>query len=166
MLLSDQTQSDLKLLRERLGEVDDLNHAVAVLSWDQLVMMPEGGGVARGHAMESLARIQHDKFTSDEVGRLLDNLAGHAASLPEDDDDRCLVERTRYHWERQRRIPSELAGELAGFESTHVPIWLEARKDSDFTIFAPSLQKAVGLSIASNRLNRPTTCFSKRARSV
>jgi carboxypeptidase Taq len=145
--MSTNTQSDLNLLRERLGEVDDLNHAVAVLSWDQLVMMPEGGAVARGHAMETIATIQHEKFTSDEIGKLLDKLEGHAASLPEDDDDRCLIERTRYHWERQRRIPSELAGELAGFEATHVPIWLEARKEKDFTIFAPSLQKAVDLQM-------------------
>lgn len=146
-LLSGNAQSDLQALRALLAEVDDLNHTLAVLSWDQLVMMPEGGATARGHAMESVAKILHSKFTSDEVGRLLDSLEGHAASLPEDDDDRCLVERMKYHWDRERRIPTELAGELAGFEATHVPIWLDARKNKDFSIFAPSLQKAVDLQL-------------------
>jgi carboxypeptidase Taq len=143
--LADNQQANLARLKDLIGEVHDLGHAGAVLSWDQLVMMPEGGGVARGHAMETLARIMHEKFTSDEVGNLLDKLEGYAASLPEDDDDRCLIERSKYHWDRERRIPTELAGELAGFEATHVPIWLEARKQQDYTIFAPSLQKGVDL---------------------
>lgn len=143
--MSSNTQADLKALRELLGEVDDLGHALAVLSWDQLVMMPEGGAVARGHSMESIAKILHTRFTSDEVGRLLDNLEGHAASLPEDDDDRCLIERTKYNWDRERRIPTELAGDLAAFEAANIPIWLEAREENDFNIFKPSLQKAVDL---------------------
>ena len=138
-------EADLKRLKELIAEANDLEHALSVLSWDQLVMMPEGGGVARGEAMETLAKIHHQKFTSDEVGHLTDRLAPHAESLPEDGDDRCLIEQTRRDWERARRIPEELAGELAGFESTHVPIWLEARKEQDFTIFAPSLQQGVDL---------------------
>jgi carboxypeptidase Taq len=138
-------QANLIRLKELVAEVHDLGHAGAVLSWDQLVMMPEGGATARGHAMETLAKIGHDKFTSDEIGSLLDTLQGYAESLPEEDNDRCLIERTKYHWDRARRIPTELAGELAGFEATHVPIWLEARKQQDFTIFAPSLQKGIDL---------------------
>ena len=145
--LSTNTNAELDALRNLLGETDDLNHAIAVMSWDQLVMMPDGGGTARGHSMETVAKIQHDKFTSDEIGQLLDKLEGHAASLPEDDDDRCLIERTKYDWERARRIPSELAGEMAGFEATHFPVWLEARKTRDYKIFAPSLQKAVDLQM-------------------
>ena len=80
--MADNQQANVARLKELIGEVHDLGHAGAVLSWDQLVMMPEGGGVARGHAMETLARIMHEKFTSDEVGNQLDKLEGYAASLP------------------------------------------------------------------------------------
>ena len=38
----------LNQLKEILGEVSDLNHANSVLSWDQQVNMPPGGGEARG----------------------------------------------------------------------------------------------------------------------
>ena len=143
--MADNQQANLARLKELIGEVHDLGNAGAVLGWDQLVMMPDGGAVARGHAMETLARIQHEKFTSDDVGSLLDKLEGFAAARPEDDDDRCLIERTKYHWDRARRIPTDLAGEMAGFEATHVPIWLESRKKQDYTLFAPSLQKGVDL---------------------
>ena len=146
---------DLARLKELMAEASDLDHALSVLSWDQLVMMPEGGAVARGASMETLAKIYHNKFTADEVGHLTERLAPYAESLPEDDDDRCLIEQTRRDWERERRIPEELAGELAGFEATHVPIWLEARKKQDFRVFQPSLQKAGRSPDARHRVLRP-----------
>jgi carboxypeptidase Taq len=52
---------------------------------------------------------------------------------------------TRIHWEKERRVPTELAAELAAFESKHVPVWLEARERNDFRLFAPSLQRGVDL---------------------
>ncbi|MDQ2682051.1 MAG: carboxypeptidase M32, partial [Chloroflexota bacterium] len=137
--------ADLARLKEIVAQVDDIDHALAVLSWDQNVMMPEGGSENRGHSMETLATMEHQLFTSDEVGALAEKLASYAESLPEDDDDRCLIEQTRRDWERARRLPANLAGELAAFEATHTPIWIEARKAKDFSMFEPSLQKAVDL---------------------
>jgi carboxypeptidase Taq len=154
--MSSNTATDLKRLRELVAEVNDLDHANAVLSWDQNVMMPEGGSVARGAAMETVATIRHQKFTSPEIGQLTERLAGWAATEPEESIDRCLVERTAYDWERLRRVPASLAGELAGFEALHVPVWLEAREKKDYTIFAPSLQKAVDLQCRLIEYFEPT----------
>ena len=47
-------------LRRRLGEVSDLRSALALLDWDQLVMMPPAGAAVRaaprGDARARLAR--------------------------------------------------------------------------------------------------------------
>jgi carboxypeptidase Taq len=143
--MATNVDKDLARLREIMAEVHDLGHALAVISWDQMVMMPSGGSAARGAASETLATIMHDKMTAAEVGQLTERLMPWAETQQEDSIDRCLVERTAYDWDRERRIPSSLAGELAGFEAVTVPVWLEAREKKDYTIFAPSLQKAVDL---------------------
>jgi carboxypeptidase Taq len=47
----------LNLLKELLGEVEDLNSAAGVLSWDQNTYMPKGGSEARGQQLATLARL-------------------------------------------------------------------------------------------------------------
>jgi len=51
----------LNQLKEILGVVSDLNHAGSVLSWDQQVNMPPGGGEARGQQLATLGKISHEK---------------------------------------------------------------------------------------------------------
>ena len=59
-------------LKALLREVDDLGRAGAVLSWDQTTYMPPGGAEARGRQLSTLAKLAHEKFTSPEIGKLLD----------------------------------------------------------------------------------------------
>ncbi len=71
-----------ELLKERLGEITDLQHIEAVLGWDHQTYMPEQGAEERGSQLSTIARITHIKSTAPEVGELLNDLADEAASLP------------------------------------------------------------------------------------
>ncbi len=64
----------LEQLKESLGEVSDLQHAASVLGWDQQVNMPPRGNEARGQQLATLSKIAQEKFISDEVGRLIEDL--------------------------------------------------------------------------------------------
>jgi len=46
--------TQLQELKTRLLEVNDLNSANALLSWDQSTYMPPGGAAARGRQMATL----------------------------------------------------------------------------------------------------------------
>ncbi len=48
-------EQKLQELKTRLLEVNDLNSANALLSWDQTTYMPSGGAAARGRQMATLA---------------------------------------------------------------------------------------------------------------
>ncbi len=67
-------EQKLDQLKVLLAEVVDLKSAQAVLSWDQETFMPPGGALGRGYQLGTLAKIAHEKFTSDEVGQLLEDL--------------------------------------------------------------------------------------------
>lgn len=68
-------------LEVRFEELHHLGHAQAMLSWDEAVMMPRGGGAARGEAMATIAALVHQKLTAPEVGELLDKAEGSNAQL-------------------------------------------------------------------------------------
>ncbi|MCW3031269.1 MAG: carboxypeptidase, partial [Solirubrobacterales bacterium] len=66
----------LQRLRDRLAELADLASVEMLAVWDQLVMMPGEGAPARAHQLGTLARLSHERATSDEFGAWLDELAG------------------------------------------------------------------------------------------
>ena len=97
-------------LRARLAEVSDLSRAAGVLGWDQRVTMPPRGTEARAEQLSTLGRIAHERFTDDEVGRLLDRAEPLVESQPYDSDDRSLVRVTRRDWEKARLLLREALG--------------------------------------------------------
>ena len=68
-------------LVERLGEVQDIAAAAGVLGWDQRTKMPAAGAQARADQLSTLTRLAYERFTSDEVGSMLDELGPWGESL-------------------------------------------------------------------------------------
>src|SRR4029077_17749874 len=157
----------LERLKAILAEVTDLNRASAVLAWDQETYMPPGGGHNRASArlacdqetymppggvhnraeqFSTLSEVAHRRFTSDEVGRLLDEAEGANAKLDFDSDEASLIRVTRRDYDQARKLPSELVAEIAHASSTARPHWQKARHDSNFGLFAPYLEKNVELN--------------------
>ena len=99
-------------LRERVAEIEDLDRTPALLGWDQQVKMPPGGGGVRAEQLATLERISHEALTSDEMGRLLDELAPFEESLEYDSDEASLIRVVRRDWEKARRVPAELRAEM------------------------------------------------------
>lgn len=133
-------------LREQLGTIADLDAACAVLGWDQETYLPEAGIEARATQLTTLARLSHQLFTADEIGRLLETL--EAEVDPEGDSDEArLLKVTRRDRDRAIRLPAELVAELARAASLGQRAWQEARESDDFGHFRPHLQRLVELSV-------------------
>lgn len=133
-------------LKTILAEVADLGGASAVLGWDQQTYMPHGGAEARGQQQGTLDRIAHERFTSKEVGKLLEELKKETASLDPDSDDARLIKVTWEGFERATKIPSAMIVERAELTTIGNQAWQEARSKSEFPIFEPHLAKLVDWS--------------------
>lgn len=144
------TDSLIKL-RERLAQIEDLGATAELLGWDQNTKMPANGAATRAHMQATLARIQHERFTAAETGRLLEGAAnelarrGSGAEIADSDDAR-IVENVRRDWEKARRTPEDLAAELAHAASAGQEAWVAARAAGDFAAFAPHLQRNLDLA--------------------
>jgi carboxypeptidase Taq len=108
--------------------------------------MPPGGVQARADQQSTLHRLAHERFTSEEVGRLLDSLEGEVAGLPFDSYEASLVRVTRRDYEQQVKIPAELVSDMARAGATARPHWEKARTEDNFSLFAPYLEKNVELN--------------------
>jgi len=135
----------LKRLKELLGEVSDLNKAASVLGWDQQVNMPPKGAEGRGQQLATLGKIAQDKFTSDEVGKLLDDLKREFEGAEASNDDAAMIRVTARNYDKAKRVPSEFVAEQAIVATQGFKAWVEAKGKSDFSIFLPALQKNVEL---------------------
>jgi len=133
-------------LKAILAEVMDLRRAGAVLDWDQETYMPAGGVQNRADQASTLSEVAHRRFIADEVGRLLDEAEHSTANMPYESDEASLVRVTRRDYEQSRKLPSELVAEIAHAGSTARPFWQQARREANFAIFAPYLEKNLELN--------------------
>ncbi|MBA3347023.1 MAG: carboxypeptidase M32, partial [Actinobacteria bacterium] len=128
-----------------LAEIHDLRKTRALLSWDQQVKMPPGGGGVRAEQLATLDRLAHDLFVADETGRLLERLQPWAEAQEHDSDEASLVRVTHRDWEKERRVPGQLRADMSRAASLALPVWAQARADSDFASFLPHLRKNIDL---------------------
>jgi carboxypeptidase Taq len=135
----------LERLKSALAEIADLKHAESILDWDSRVSMPHAGALARAHATATISRLAHERFVSDEIGELLDELGPFEQEAGEDSADGALIRVTRREWGRARRVPPELTGEMTHSGNVAVAAWDEAKAASDFPSFVPHLERMLEL---------------------
>ena len=86
-------------------------------------MMPGEGAAGRAQQLGALARLTHERATAAELGDWLAELEGAAL----DELDRDIVRLARRDWERARRVPEELAVDLARASTEGQESWRLAR---------------------------------------
>jgi carboxypeptidase Taq len=143
----------LERLKRVLAEVADLKHAESILDWDSRVSMPHAGARARASATATLTRLSHERLVSEEIGELLEELEPVEHGLGHDSVEGALIRITRREWQRARRVPPELAGEIAHAGNLAVAAWDEAKAASDFPAFVPHLERMLELK------HRYIACF-------
>ncbi|MDH5727206.1 MAG: carboxypeptidase M32, partial [Nitrospira sp.] len=79
-----KTLSTLEPLTTRLLEIQRINSAASILSWDQETYMPTGGGEARAEQIAVLQGIAHQKLVSPDVQSLLSQWVDPATGLAAD----------------------------------------------------------------------------------
>jgi carboxypeptidase Taq len=93
-------------LKKIVGEVADLGSAAGLLGWDQQTYMPAGGGEARGQQLATIEKLAHQKSTSDELGKLLDDLKKEFGGKDSSSDDAALVRVATRDYDKAVRIPA------------------------------------------------------------
>jgi carboxypeptidase Taq len=126
---------------DHVEKLTNVGKAAGLLNWDQQVMMPDAGTPARSKQKSALSSVHHDLLTTDELGDYLDGL--EAADL--DAEQEAVVREVRREHERAVRVPGDLVQKISEASSNALPVWKEAKAESDFEAFAPTLEELVEL---------------------
>src|SRR5688572_25419895 len=130
-------------LLEILAELAAFQNIGALLGWDQQVLLPRNAHGERGEQLSLISRLAHKRFTSRAMEGLLNKLTEGAEALGE--DAAVNVRETRRLYERERRLPAKLVEKMSCAFSQGYEAWLEAKKQADFSLFAPCLERNVKL---------------------
>src|SRR4051794_12779008 len=134
-------------LRERLGAIHDLSRAASLLAWDERTMMPAAGAEARAQTLATLARVRHEMFCADEIGRLVDQGRSEQGEVPAGESIGADLARVVARgWEKARPGPPDLQAEMAHASSVAENAWVEAKQNSDFAMLLPHLTQNVELT--------------------
>lgn len=130
-------------LQKTFHRLAQLEHAQAMLGWDQAVMMPPGGNAARGKAMAELSVIKTEILQHPGLG---DAFAVAADETHLTDWQRANLREMTVQWKQALAVPKELveAQALAGNECEHA--WRSLRPENNWTDFQPLLQKVFDLA--------------------
>ncbi|WP_435196717.1 carboxypeptidase M32 [Natronomonas sp. EA1] len=132
---------DYEALLEQYKRISYLRDANQVLSWDQEVMMPEGGTPARAKQRSAISATSHDLLTSEEFESALD--AAEAEDL--DAEQAAVVREIRREFDRAAKVPSDLVERISEETSNALPVWKEAKAESDWETFAPKVETLLEL---------------------
>lgn len=129
-------------LHSRWKRISLLESTLALLGWDEQVMMPPAGQAWRGEQAACLSGMIHSELTSSGLAATLDQLE---ANPPDDPLNQASLREARRRQSRSLKIPVTLVEELARVCSQAQPVWAKARQQSDFKLFLPLLEKIIQL---------------------
>jgi carboxypeptidase Taq len=147
-----KTLKTVDALTARLLEIQRINSAAALLSWDQETYMPAGGGEARAEQISTLQGIAHQKLVSPEIERLLttwvDSETGEIRDTPGeswDEPSRSLLREVWRDFSRAKKLPSDFVITLSRECSLAQQVWVEAKENRAFLQFLPNLRTVLSL---------------------
>lgn len=145
--------ASFQTLSSLLKEIDNISSVMGVLGWDEQVMMPGGAAELRGAQKAAMTAIIHERRTSDELKNAIAAAEKDVKLL--NPYQHATVRDAARDFQRRVRVTADLEREIASHEVIAVQKWTQARKNDDFALFAPFLQKSIDLARRKVQLQSP-----------
>ena len=136
-------QDEYQQLKVIFAKSYHLLHCSSMLKWDEAVMMPKGGGVARANALAALHGVMHETISNEQVGDLLQQVNPEVITNVW---DRANVEWMKKRYLAVSQVPSELAIAKVKAELEGEQAWRTYRAANDWQGFLPYLDTIFSLN--------------------
>ncbi|MGN7721133.1 carboxypeptidase M32 [Chitinophaga sp. 22620] len=128
--------------KAKMQQIADVRNAMAVLGWDQETYLPEKGAAFRGQQLTTLSSLAHELFTHEALGNLLQELRQrHDLTAIQQRNVTLSLE----DYEKNLKYPAAFVAELSNATNTAYHSWIRARKEKNYAVFEPALEKMVAL---------------------
>lgn len=131
-------------------EIKTLKSLSQLLQWDQETKMPHGAIEFRSEQLQMLSGLIHEKTTSQKLHSLLSRLISlDDGSIQEkcklDLEQQACLREWRKDYLKAQKLPKTFVKKFAKTTSAAVQAWTTAKKDNNFDLFSPHLDKILSL---------------------
>ena len=134
--------SAFEKLAELGRKLEALEHAQSMLSVDEAVMMPHGGGEKRAESMAMLAGLYHEMATAPEIA---DWLAA-ASEEPLDDMQQAAIREQARVYTNMTCLSSDFVRRQVVARMRSEQLWRELRAKDDWAGFLPAFEGVVAIA--------------------
>jgi carboxypeptidase Taq len=128
---------------EDLGRrLEALEHAQSMLSVDEAVQMPVGGGEKRAEAMAMLAGLYHELAAAPEIAGWLDAAEGEAL----DATGKASLRELRRAYTNLTCLSSDFVRKQVAARVRSEQLWRELRPKGDWASFLPALEGIIAIT--------------------
>jgi len=133
-------QADFKELNDRIAEIDDLNRIQSLLYWDLQTYMPPNGSEARSSQISVLSRLVHERVTSEQIGKKLEDLRPLVSQMDSNSSEARAFVKIDSAYSKLTRIPVEWVSEFSRLTTRAHKFWAQAKAENNFELFRPYLE--------------------------
>ena len=149
------------LLDAKLKRIQALNSISGLIGWDELVNLPEDSADQRQEQCAAMAQVCHAASVDPEIDTLLSELETRDDEL--DGDQRIVIRDARKSYNRSTKLPAEFVSRKARLDSESYHAWVEAKRNANFSSYAPFLQQQLDHSKEFagylGAIDNPYDCF-------
>lgn len=144
-----QAQKDYKHLHALSKHAQILTGIGSLLHWDQDTYMPKGAAGFRAEQLKTLAGIVHKERTSKEFSKALNSLIDIKTGSIKQKGLSAFQKAALTQWRRdfllETALPQTFVEEFAKLSSASIFAWEDAKKNNDFKVFLPFLEKILAM---------------------
>ncbi|MEO2007216.1 MAG: carboxypeptidase M32 [Pirellulaceae bacterium] len=117
----------------------------AILEWDEQTMAPAKASAYRAEQVACIARTLHRLRTLDKVGDWVQTLVDSDLASDPRSQSGSTIRNFARDFTRQKKLPESLVEAISKQAVIGQQAWVQARKESDFSSFAPHLERILRL---------------------
>lgn len=125
-----------------MRKIADVSYSSAVLNWDQETYMPPKGAAFRAQQLATLAGIAHELSTSKKLGKILEKL-NNDNSLSK--KEKKNIKQSLKDYNQRKKYTTKFVETMSKTISECFNSWQKAKKENNFSLYAPFLEKLVKL---------------------
>ncbi|MDY3250032.1 MAG: carboxypeptidase M32 [Candidatus Choladocola sp.] len=138
-----QTLENFKDYMKKMRQYDQIN---ALLQWDLQTLTPEKGVEGKLDSIRFFSTEAFRLSTADEYGQMLRELAEPEQFSALDPAMQLTVKRGLRDYERFLRVPESFYTEYVTEKARSEKAWEDAKRSSDFSIYAPHLDRIIAMT--------------------
>lgn len=124
-----------------MEKLKDIEAAISVMNWDMEIYMPKKSGSARSSQLATLSAIYHETLTDESFGNILSELLEEELTL----DQKKNVIKVKKQYDKELKFSTAFVKRRSKLISAAFQSWDEAKKNNDFSLYAPHLQALIEL---------------------